>query len=134
MIGWMLYTLIVGCCAVVAAAAAEWLLRVRRRPIRFVWIFAAGLSIALPASAPLRTRLAAHNPAQQLDPASLVLVQTSLHSVERHVPPSAVSYLLGLWGLATLLVALSFLIVYRRVRRARRSWPVVELLDHRVRI
>ena len=134
MIAWMLYTVIVGCCAVVAAAAAEWLLRVQRRPIRFVWIVAAGLSMALAASAPLRTRLATHSTTPQLEPASLVLVQTSLHSVERRVPPSVLPWMVALWGLSTLLVALSFLTVYRRVRRARLSWPVVELLDQRVRI
>ncbi|HKN66753.1 MAG TPA: hypothetical protein VJW73_10770, partial [Gemmatimonadaceae bacterium] len=124
MIAWMLYTVIVGCCIVAAATAAEWLLRVQRRPIRFVWIIAAGLSIALAASAPLRTRLAGHSPAPQLEPASLVLVQTSLHSVERRVPPSLLPWMIVLWAVATVLVALSFLVAYRRVRRARSSWPV----------
>jgi len=134
MIAWMLYTVIVGCCVVAAAAAAEWLLRVQRRPIRFVWIIAAGLSIALAASAPLRSSLAAHSSATQLEPSSLVLVQTSLHSVERRVPPSVLPWMIVFWGMATLLVTLSFVAVYRRVRRARRSWPVVELHDQRVRI
>ena len=134
MIAWMLYTVIVSLCAVIAASAAEWLLRARRRPIRFVWVAAAGLSIGLSATAPLRTRAAHGGPTGQIDPASLALVQTSLHSVEQRVPASAMPYVLGLWALATLLVALSFLVVYARVRRARRGWPVVELLDQRVRI
>lgn len=134
MIAWMLYTIIVGFCAVVAASAVEWLLRARRRPIRFVWIGAAVLSIGLSASAPLRTRLAAHGATHEIDPASLALVQASLHTVEQRVPSSAVPYVLALWALATLVVALSFLVVYSRVRRARRGWPVVKLLDQRVRI
>ena len=58
MIAWMLYTVIVALCAVIAASAAEWLLRARRRPIRFVWIGAATLSFGLSATAPLRMRMA----------------------------------------------------------------------------
>jgi TonB-dependent SusC/RagA subfamily outer membrane receptor len=134
MIAWMLYTIIVGFCAVIAASAAEWLLRARRRPIRFVWIGAALLSVGLSVSAPLRTRAAPHGAMQQIDAASLALVQTSLHSVEQRVPASAVPYVLALWALATLVVTLSFGVVYLRVRRAKRGWPVVELLDQRVRI
>lgn len=134
MIAWMLYTVIVALCAVIAASAAEWLLRARRRPIRFVWISAAALSFALSATAPLRMRMSPRGVGQQIDPASLALVQTSLHSVEQRVPASAVPYVLALWALATLVVALSFVAVYARVRRARRGWPVVELHDQRVRI
>jgi TonB-dependent SusC/RagA subfamily outer membrane receptor len=134
MIAWMLYTVIVGLCAVIAASAAEWLLRARRRPIRFVWISAAMLSFGLSATAPLRMRMAPRGATGQIDPASLALVQTSLHSVEQRVPASAVPYVLALWALGTLVVALSFVAVYARVRRARRGWPVVELLDQRVRI
>ena len=134
MIAWMLYTVIVAVCAVIAASAAEWLLRARRRPIRFVWMSAAALSFGLSATAPLRTRMAPRGAGEQIDPASLALVQTSLHSVEQRVPPSAVPYVLALWALATLVVGLSFVAVYARVRRARRGWPVVELHDQRVRI
>ena len=134
MIAWMLYTVIVALCAVIAASAAEWLLRALRRPIRFVWMGAAVLSLGLSATAPIRTRMAAHDAARPIDPASLALVQTSLQSVERRVPASAAPYVYVLWGLATLLVAFSFIVVYLRVRRARRGWPVVDLLDQRVRI
>lgn len=134
MIAWMLYTVIVGLCSVIAAAAAEWLFRARRMPIRFVWIGAAALSIGLSATAPVRARLAAHGAVPQIDPASLALVQTSLHSVEQRVPATMLPYVLAIWALATLGVALSFFGAYTRVRRARRGWPVVELLDQRVRI
>ena len=134
MIAWMLYTVIVALCAVIAASAAESLLRARRLPIRFVWVAAAALSLGLSASAPIRTRLAARGAVHQIDPASLALVQTSLQSVEQRVPASATPYLYVLWALATLIVALSFVIVYLRVRRARRGWPVVDLLGQRVRI
>jgi beta-lactamase regulating signal transducer with metallopeptidase domain len=134
MIAWMLYTIIVGFCAVIAASAAEWLLRARRRPIRFVWMGAALLSIGLSATAPLRRHPHSPGTTSQIDPASLALVQTSLHSVEQRVPASVVPYVLALWALATVVVALSFGVVYWRVRRARRGWPVVELLDQRVRI
>ena len=93
MIAWVLYTVIVALCAVIAALAAEWLLRSRRLPIRFVWVATAALSLGLSASAPIRTRMAATGAARQIDPASLALVQTSLQSVERRVPASATPYL-----------------------------------------
>jgi TonB-dependent SusC/RagA subfamily outer membrane receptor len=134
MIAWMLYTVIVGLCAVVAARAADWMLRVRRRPSRFAWIGAALFSIALAASAPLRARAVHNERGQQIDLSSLELMQTSIRSVERSVPPSTVWYLVGFWAVATLLVTSTFVVAYCRLRRARRAWPVVDLHGHRVRL
>jgi TonB-dependent SusC/RagA subfamily outer membrane receptor len=69
----------------------------------------------------------------EVDLSSLALVQTSIRSVERRVPVTG-KYLVGLWSLATFLIAGSFIVVYGRMRRARRQWPVVDLQGHRVRL
>ncbi|HEY7236378.1 MAG TPA: M56 family metallopeptidase [Gemmatimonadaceae bacterium] len=134
MISWMLYTMVVGLSSVIAAWAADSLLRMSRRPSRFVWIGAAVLACILPASAPFRASLATRPAGETIDPSALVLMQTSIQSVERHVPASAPWYAIGLWGLATLIVATSFGVAYARLRRLRRAWPVVELHGQRVRL
>ena len=132
MIAWMLYTITVGLCVVAAAAAADLLLRMRRLPVRFLWIAAAVLSLALAAIAPIRARRASDNSRRDVDLSSLNLVQTGIRSVEQRIPTS--KYLLGVWGLATLLVAGSFTIAYGRMGRSRRAWPIVELHGQRVRL
>ena len=131
MIAWMLYTVLVGLCTVVAALAADWLTRFRRQPVRFVWIVAALLSTVLAATARLRTHVIVPA-AQSVDLASLALVQTGMRTVERHIAASAGWYALGLWALATLLVTTMFGAAYMRLRRGRRTWPEAELLGHRV--
>jgi TonB-dependent SusC/RagA subfamily outer membrane receptor len=133
MITWMLYSIAVGLCAVVAARAVESVLRMRGLPVRFVWVGAAILSIILAASAPLRAR-AAHNESTALaDLSSLALVQTSIRSVQAHAP-SMTWYVAGLWAFASLLVAACFLAGYSSVQRKRRAWPVVDLRGQRARL
>ncbi|HKW11299.1 MAG TPA: M56 family metallopeptidase [Gemmatimonadaceae bacterium] len=134
MISWMLYTVIVGLCSVIAAWAADSLLRMNGRPSRFVWIGAALLACVLPASAPFRASLATRPSGEPVDPSALLLMQTSIQSVERHVPTSAPWFAIGVWVLATMLVAASFAVAYARLRRLRRAWPVVELHGQRVRL
>jgi beta-lactamase regulating signal transducer with metallopeptidase domain len=133
MIAWMLYTAAVGLCLVAAAAAGDVLLRMRRLPVRFVWTAAAFVSLALGAIAPLRARGVSNGDRSEVDLSSLAVVRTSIRSVERRVPATG-KYLVGLWSLATLLIAGSFIVAYGRMRRARRGWPVVDLHGHRVRL
>ena len=132
MIAWMLYTVLVGLCVVLAALAADWLTRLWRRPVRSVWIGAAALCMVLPATARLRARAIAPAVARSVDLSSLGLVQSSMQTVERHMTASAVWYALGAWALATLLVATVFGTVYVRLRRMRALWPEVEVAGHRV--
>jgi TonB-dependent SusC/RagA subfamily outer membrane receptor len=134
MIAWMLYSVAVGLCTVVAARAAECLLRLRGRPVRFAWIAAGALSLLLAASAPLRGRPSPNEHVQPVELSSLALVQTSIRSVERHVPAGMARYVAGLWAIASLLVTASFVAAFWRLRRARRTWPVVDLLGERVRL
>jgi TonB-dependent SusC/RagA subfamily outer membrane receptor len=133
MIAWMVYTSAVGLCVVAAAAAGDVLLRMRRLPVRFVWTAAALVSLALGAIAPLRARHVGNDDRSEVDLSSLAVVQTSIRSVERRVPATG-KYLIGLWSLTTFLIAGSFLVVYGRMRRVRREWPVVDLQGQRVRL
>jgi TonB-dependent SusC/RagA subfamily outer membrane receptor len=134
MISWLLYTLIVSACVLTAAYAADWLARVARRPVRFLWIASATLIVLLPALAPLRAGRGAQGAATRVDISSLDLLQTSVASVGRRVPETARWYALAAWILASLAVAASFAIAYLRLRRARRRWPVIDLHGHRVRV
>jgi len=133
MIAWMVYSLIVGLCVCVAAAAADWLCRVRRWPVRFAWIAAAVLCVGLSATARLREERLQPVDASLLD-LSLARVQTSVLSVQQHAPTSSRWFALGLWGSTSLLVALAFIGAYARVRRARRAWPSVDLYGVRARV
>ena len=133
MIAWMILIVGVGLCVVAAAAAADVLLRIRRLPVRFVWIAAALLAVGLGVSAPIRGRNPSSASHADVDLSSLAVVQTSLRSVEQHAPATG-KYLVGLWVLASLLVASTFLGAYRRIQRARREWPLIDLHDHRVRL
>jgi bla regulator protein blaR1 len=132
-IAWMLYTVLVGLCVVVAASAADWLARLNRRRVRLVWIGAAVLCVVLGGTASLRARPV---PRRSVGPVELpsVLIQTSMQSVQRNVPAPVTRYVLGLWAVATVLVTASFASVYVRLGRARRRWPAMELHGHRVRV
>lgn len=133
MIAWMLYTVLVGLCVVVAASAADWLARLWRRRVRLVWIGAAAVCVVLAATASLRAHTV---PSQSVGPVELpsVLIQTSVQSVQRNMPAPVARYLLGLWAVATVLVTTAFASVYVRLGRARRQWPAMELHGHRVRV
>ena len=133
MIAWMLFIVVVGLCVVAAAAAADVLLRIRRVPVRFVWIAAALLALGLGLTAPIRSRRTASASRADVDLSSLAVVQTSLRSVERHVPATG-RYLAGLWILASAMVGTTFIVAYRRMQRARREWPVIDLHERRVRL
>src|SRR5579864_6002727 len=54
MIAWMLYTLLVGLLIAGGAAAAQWLARLARRPVRWIWAGAIAFLLALSATAPFR--------------------------------------------------------------------------------
>ena len=107
MIAWMLYTVLVGLCVVAAAAAADALARMRGASVRHVWIAAALLSVALPATARLRANNADPVVHERMD-IPLELVRASFVTVERRVPVSFATYSVVAWAIAIGLVALSF--------------------------
>ena len=135
MIAWMLYCGVVSLCSALAARAAEGILRMLRRPTRFVWAGAALLSIVLGATGPIRARFVHGEPASSVDLSSLAIVRTSIQSVERNVSAASLSpYAIVLWSLCSLGIALSFAGAYWRLRGERYGWPVVDLHGQRVRL
>jgi beta-lactamase regulating signal transducer with metallopeptidase domain len=134
MIAWVAYTLIISACVLTAAFAADRLARIARLSTRLVWFAAASLIMVLPAIAPLRGRIAARELAAPMTPTSLEVLQTSVASVGRHVPASALWIVLALWALATLAVAASFTMTYLRLRRTRRQWPMLEVHGQSIRV
>lgn len=135
MIAWMEYAVISGACVTIAALACDWLVRLRRWPVRFVWTVAALITVLLVVTAPLRRISASHAASgQRIDPSVLARMQTGIQSVEHHVPASALWYVAGLWAIVGIGVAGAFVYTRARLRRARRTWPVVDLHGHPVRI
>lgn len=134
MIGWGLYAVQVGLLIVIVAWSAEAMARLARQPVRFVWIAALLLCVGFPVGAHLAaTRIPAE--AAQLGSAGpFDFVQTGVALVQQRAPVLAAGYLLGVWGVASLLVALCFATVYWRMRRASRTWPATQLNGHQVRV
>jgi hypothetical protein len=133
MIAWVLYTVLVGLCVVAAAAAADVLARMRGVSVRCVWIVAALLCVALPATARLRANSGKPVVHERID-MPLDFVRASFVTVERRVPMSVTMYSVVAWAIAIGLVTMSFAVVYARLRRASRMWPEIDLLGQRVRV
>lgn len=134
MIAWMLYTVLVSACLFVAASAAEWLLRLRRVPGRFVWIAAALGCVLFAGVARFRTSEPSRAAAPPIDVSTLMLVQSGMQTVQRAMPASADRYLALLCILAALAVIVSFAVAYARMHRARAGWPTIDLHGRRVRL
>lgn len=134
MIAWMLYTVLVSACLFVAASAAEWLLKLRRRPVRAVWVGAALACVCFAGAARFRAARPAPAAATAVDPSTLALMASGMQTVQRAVPPSINAYAFAVCVLGALAVMLAFAVAYRRVRRARLHWPTAHLHGHRVRL
>lgn len=163
MIAWMLYSLVVGLLAAVAARSAETLARLRGYRLRWIWIGALALTVALEllsaiarlrtpvelsdvATATLRTE-AARTPTtwpqvvrafvervgQAID-ASIAQIAQVVGTVDRSVSSAAsLSAMLG-WLALSVMLATILATVWWRVHRARREWPVGRVQDVIVRV
>lgn len=134
MIAWMLYTVLVSACLLVAASAAEWLLRLRRLPVRIAWIIAAMSCVVFAGVARFRPAPTTRTVSQTVDLSTLALVQSGMQTVQRSVPASADLLIAGAAIIAAFVVALSFALAYLRLHRARRRWPTVDLHGKQVRL
>jgi beta-lactamase regulating signal transducer with metallopeptidase domain len=133
MIDWLLYATEIGICVAAAAWSADALGRIARYPVRFVWLSAAILSLAIPVGAPLLAPVSTEY-VQPLDLAAFSFVQTSVLSVQQHVPTLSSTSVASLWALATILVALCFVFAFFRLRRVSRRWPATDFHGYRVRL
>jgi len=134
MIAWMLYCMVVGALLVVAARAAEWVLSLASRPVRWAWTAAIGITFALAAVAPLRRMLAHQDAAAPRGGVSVTLPLESIAQMEHQLPSSMNSYVVMAWVVASIALIVLIAGVHARVRRARRAWPVAELHGARVRV
>jgi len=158
-IAWLIYSGLVSLLVAAAAMAIDGVVRIARRPTRFVWLGAMIASVALVAFAPLRRTetpagpvdvaavsstyavsaaptwsqqvVAALNTAQRVFDAPL-LGGTSW--IQRKIPASAPAFALGAWVVASAFLAFVFGLVQLRFGRARRKWPLADLHGSRVRL
>ncbi|HEX6630425.1 MAG TPA: M56 family metallopeptidase, partial [Gemmatimonadaceae bacterium] len=141
---WLLYVVVVGILVALGAVAVEWLLRLWRRPVRFVWAAALLVTVAAPlvvllagagpAPAPaapatgVRTGEAVALPTMTVVPSLADRIAASLAGLDARLEPAARRLapldapLVALWALlsATLLVALAR--SAHRLRRRRGEW------------
>ncbi|HEU4628423.1 MAG TPA: M56 family metallopeptidase [Gemmatimonadaceae bacterium] len=141
---WLLYVVVVGVLAALAAAALERLLRLWRRPVRFVWAGALLATVAAPlvmglvaldAAAPAETTVvsslvtgAAMLPTDAVVPSLADRIAASLAGLEAALAPAARRLapldrpLLALWTVLSLTLLVALVRSARRLRRRRGEW------------
>lgn len=157
MIIWMIYSTLVGLIVVAAARAAEWLARLAGYRVRWIWAVALSLTVLLSAAAALRSAgsVALATPTSPIDLGEVRSVQFGMSwrhalsalrgsldaplrgvvvTIHRVVSPAA-NVSAALLSLAISLAVLLVLFgVGRRLRRARRGWPLVTMQGVDVRV
>jgi beta-lactamase regulating signal transducer with metallopeptidase domain len=134
MIAWMLYCAVVGALLVVAARAAEWVLSLVNRPVRWTWTAAIAITFALAAVAPLRRMLEHREASAPVGGVSVTLPLESIAQMEHQLPSSTNSYVVIAWLVASIALIVVIGGVHARIRRARRAWPIAKLHGARVRV
>jgi len=161
MIAWMSYAVLVGVIVACGAAAADRVARLRGISVRWAWVGAMGLAVALAAAAPYRvdapravsTAVApAGGPAvipagaspwalrmlRDVAATATQLFQTPLAGaaarIDRRVGPRVRALIGAAWLAASMALAGVFVAVHLRFRRARRGWPVADVHGVRVRV
>jgi bla regulator protein blaR1 len=160
MIAWMAYTLLVSVLVVGAAACVDGLLRLARRPVRWVWLTALWVVVVLAVAAPYRATRVSSVPipiATTSAPAVasapdwswrsalrdvLVIarrsfdapIAKSVAALERRLPMSAGSIVLAAWVAVSVVLGMLGVAVHWRFGRAVRRWPVADLDGRRVRV
>jgi hypothetical protein len=159
-VAWFVYTLLTGALAGLAALASEAACRVARRPARWAWAGALGLTLLLAAAAPwrgptptgplaparaavtVRGPSAAGMPAgwrlgRVLDGARAVLGLPARWVTDRAkatVPRGLRIALLGGWGVASVALLAAALGAAVRLRRQKASWPIIVIDGGPVRL
>ena len=157
---WIAYALVVGLLLAAVAALGEPVLRAARRPVRWIWAAALGLTVALVAVAPGRIDRTA---ALTLDPVAVTVsaaplprsagwpqrsiaaaaaaagavalpLRWTVAAAGRLLPNAADRWLLILWTGSSATLCALFGIVYARFARARAGWPLTHLQGTLVRV
>lgn len=159
---WMAQVAVIGALLAVAAFGAESALKIARRPTRWVWIVAMGLTVALGVMAPNRfatgavtsrmwrvTDVRAVEPLVNIEPNLLTTLQDAWHDVTtllagrmqggwnlwHRVMPSGIERWLAIaWVVTSVTLLLAFVAVHLRYQRRRSQWPLGDVLGTTVRI
>ncbi len=159
MIAWLIYSVLVSLLVAAAAMAVDGVMRLARRPTRWVWLGAMIVASALVAFAPYRrpeistspvviatvtpTSIAPAPPAWSEQIAAALTTAKRVFDaplvggiawIQHRIPASTAAFMLGAWFVASALLALVFGLVQVRFGRARRRWPLTELHGSRVRV
>lgn len=158
----MLYGVVIGVFVAICAHAAHSLGRIAALPLRWTWIGAMMMTVALiivaplrgTGSAPLRRTFASPTLSEKpssvsVQPAWLAIPRKAFNFVReavvtpidraisvggRRLPARLSYYLLPIWICVSSLLLLAILIVHDRFARARRCWPATILHGVRVRV
>jgi TonB-dependent SusC/RagA subfamily outer membrane receptor len=137
MIAWMAYSIVVGTFVALAAFAGERLSRVLNVPTRWSWAGALLVTLALSAAAPFRNfgRVETVEVSASASETTLTLpLEARLGEVTRWIPTSLSPFALGVWIAASAVLLGLMFVVYGRLRRASRAWPVAYLHGESVRV
>ncbi len=157
---WMAQLALLGILLAIAAFGADAALRIARRPTRWIWVAALGMTVLLGALAPQTTRrpepvqmalLQRGATATQSQPKDDLLttlrrtwietsdqmairVRQGWSAWERMVPPQTNRWLLLAWSAASVTLLVIFVGVHMRYQRRRMQWPLGTLQNTTVRI
>ncbi len=149
---WLAQLLLLGALLAVAAHGAEAAFRIARRPTRWVWAAAMGLTLALGAMAPMQSATnGARNRAwsttaaatdqlpayrsgdlftlarERWSAATSLMgeqVQSAWSAWHRVIPDGVERGLLAVWAIASLALLMAFVAVHMRYQRRRTQWPL----------
>ena len=122
MIAWMLYSVMLGTLVLAAAYGIEQVLRLNRKPMRWVWLIAIMISLVVPAVLPFLPERVAEAAVLPMIPASFV-IQLDAVPPSIDVPAWTVARVLSLsWLVLSSALVLLGVIAALRLRSARRQW------------
>ena len=122
MIAWMLYSVMLGMLVLGAAFGLEQVLRLNRKPMRWVWLSAMMVSLVVPAVLPFLPERVSEPAVLPMIPASFA-IQLDAVSPSIDVPTWTVPRLLGMgWLVLSSALLLVGVIAALRLRSARRRW------------
>lgn len=137
MIAWMVYSIVVGALVALAALAGERIARVLNVPTRWGWAGGLVVTLVLSAAAPYRNfgRLESVEAPTSVSATAVALpLEARLGEVTRWIPSAIAPFAAGAWIAVTAVLLGLMFVVYARLRRASREWPVTNVHGESVRV
>ncbi len=129
---WMLFSLVTGCALTAAAAAADRLAYLSRRPQRFIWLTALVATACWPVISLIRTALAPLRDSPMGDPTSLLggvhrLSSFAVTTPMREIAPHWNLALLVAWALLSSVLMARLAVAIWYIRRRQATWRTTEI-------